>query len=220
MESGSGPETRDKSESQKGRKQDGSVLPKIEPFVPKRDHNPRELMSWAKRTGFVSNFSGEVGTSVRERDHSEKNDSDGFDLERGNGSGSPKIEIDPILGRTKNRVNEIEPDLGSDGGVRGEKERKKIEVEPILGEKKEERGIGLNRNGNESGSGGRYSNGHGGTTSDANGTTPMEQKKDDGNAEREIGIDVFPYEAENSHGGWNNNQSMKCGLRDNPGFGK
>ncbi|KAM7523816.1 hypothetical protein LguiA_013718 [Lonicera macranthoides] len=214
MESGSGPENRDKGESQKGRKKDGSLLPKIEPFVPKRDHNPRELMSWAKRTGFVSNFSGEVGPSVREGDHTEKNDSDGFDLERGNGSGSPKIEIDPVLGRTKNRVNEIEPDLRSDGGVRGEKERKKIEVEPILGEKEEERGIGLNRNG------GRYSNGHGGTTSDANGTktTPMEQKKDDGNVEREIGIDVFPYEAENSHGGWNDNQSMKCGLRDNPGF--
>ena len=39
------------------------------------DHNPKELKSWAKRTGFVSNYSGEVGTSA-----SENFDSVGFDV--------------------------------------------------------------------------------------------------------------------------------------------
>ena len=36
----------------------GSIFPKIKPFVPRIDHNPNELRSWAKRTSFVSNYSG------------------------------------------------------------------------------------------------------------------------------------------------------------------
>ncbi|KAL5714384.1 Nucleobase-ascorbate transporter 11 [Ranunculus cassubicifolius] len=80
------------------------------PFVPRTDHNPRELKSWAKRSGFKSSFSGETVTSVED----EKN---------GGGSSSPKIEIDPILGRT--RGIDIEP-------------ASVIEVEEAVGEKNDE----------------------------------------------------------------------------------
>ncbi|KVI08651.1 Xanthine/uracil/vitamin C permease [Cynara cardunculus var. scolymus] len=106
MEGGSNPESRKKVEKQKGKKS------KIEPFVTQGDHNARDLRSWAKRTGFVSIFSGEVGTTSR-------------DLERrgggggGGGSLSPKIETDP----TRNTSFEIEPALNRNS-----------EADPILPE--------------------------------------------------------------------------------------
>ncbi|PQM39082.1 nucleobase-ascorbate transporter 11 [Prunus yedoensis var. nudiflora] len=115
MEPGSSSEPMGKAERKRGPRRGaaiGSVEPKISAFVPRRDHNPRELRSWAKRTGFVSNFSGETATSG-----SVRNDSAGFGLEtgfdgRGGGGSSPKIEIDPVLGRTKPSTGiEIEPAL-------------------------------------------------------------------------------------------------------------
>ncbi|KAK2397076.1 hypothetical protein QL285_058698 [Trifolium repens] len=63
-------------------------------FVSKSDHNQRNLGSWAERTGFVCNYSGEAGSSESE---SEK-----FELfqQRGSGSSSsPEIEIDHVSGR-------------------------------------------------------------------------------------------------------------------------
>ncbi|WJX29564.1 hypothetical protein P8452_18192 [Trifolium repens] len=58
------------------------------------DHNQRNLGSWAERTGFVCDYSGEAGSSESE---SEK-----FELfqQRGSGSSSsPAIEIDHVSGR-------------------------------------------------------------------------------------------------------------------------
>ncbi|XP_057752151.1 nucleobase-ascorbate transporter 11-like [Arachis stenosperma] len=104
---------------------------KVEPFVPRSEHNPKELRSWAKRTGFVSvsDYSGEAGTSA-----SENFDSVGFDVENGvvddhKGEGSsPKIEIDPVLGlaRPVRDSDEIEPDSGSNsmhGAMKSDKGR-------------------------------------------------------------------------------------------------
>uniref|UniRef100_A0A5B6YPE9 Nucleobase-ascorbate transporter 11 n=1 Tax=Davidia involucrata TaxID=16924 RepID=A0A5B6YPE9_DAVIN len=230
MESGSSSEAREKAGTQKGQKH-GSVLPKIEHFVPKKDHNPIELRSWAKRTGFVSNFSGETGTSVSERDQNEKSESLEFDLElekglENNGSSSPKIEIDPVLGRTRNRGIEIKPVSGSrhglpknggdgvlelrDENVRGENQRKRIGAERGLVAKDDEKKVGLN--GNDNG----VENGNG---QEVPAITPVaESKKDDGNVEKEVGIDVYPDGEEPGHGGWHHSSRMKCGLRENPGF--
>ena len=61
MEAGSSSQFPDKPERVKGASISsklGSIFPKIKPFVPRIDHNPNELRSWAKRTGFVSNYSG------------------------------------------------------------------------------------------------------------------------------------------------------------------
>nr|POF07300.1 nucleobase-ascorbate transporter 11 [Quercus suber] len=115
MEAGSSSQFPNKPERVKGASISsrlGSMFPKIEPFVPRIDHDPNDLRSWAKRPGFVSDYSRETKASASASD---KNDSAGFDLERGfdhrNGGGSsPKIEIDPILGRTRpNQGIEIEP---------------------------------------------------------------------------------------------------------------
>uniref|UniRef100_A0A2N9EF56 Nucleobase-ascorbate transporter 11 n=1 Tax=Fagus sylvatica TaxID=28930 RepID=A0A2N9EF56_FAGSY len=177
----------------------GSMLPKVEvePFVSRIDHNPNELRSWAKRTGFVSDFSGESRASAGDR-----NDSVGFDLEKGldhrhGGGSSPKIEIDPVLGRTKkNQGIEIET-VG----------RRIVDKPPVLGP---ERKVGLNGIMNRTGNG----NGN-----EVPAVSPgAEPKKEDGVAERDAKFDVNPEVEEAASGGWRNPSGMKCGLRDNPGF--
>ncbi|XP_057495151.1 nucleobase-ascorbate transporter 11-like [Actinidia eriantha] len=212
MEGGSGSKFPERANTQKGQKL-GSVLPKVEPFVPRKGYDPKELRSWAKRTGFVSNFSGESSISVTERGRSENIKSTEFDLEKGldrNGSSSPKIEIDPVLGRTRNRGIEIDPvsvprngnggGLGlKNGRVGGESERtrERIEAEPDLGAKGEERKVDGNLN---------------------EVVNDVEQKRDDGNVGSDLAINVYPDGGEPGHGGWSGSSRMKFGPRENPGF--
>ncbi|BFG35615.1 hypothetical protein CerSpe_218890 [Prunus speciosa] len=225
MEPGSSSEPVGKAERKRGPRRGaaiGSVEPKISAFVPRRDHNPRELRSWAKRTGFVSNFSGETATSG-----SVRNDSAGFGLEtgfdgRGGGGSSPKIEIDPVLGRTKPSTGiEIEPATGpghggvrneSDETVRGESKRRRTENEPVLGAKDDERRDGVNGNENRNGSG--NGNGHG-VTPVASAAEP--KIIDDEKYERDVEMN-YPDGEEPVHGGWGRPSAMKIGLRENPGF--
>ncbi|EHA8589606.1 nucleobase-ascorbate transporter 11 [Cocos nucifera] len=117
-------------ERMKGRQKPGPWPPQIEPFVPQTDHNPKELKSWAKRTGFNPNFSGETTvSSIDERDPDERTKAPaatasvaaagggGLDLEKGLGRRgealTKRAEIEPILGRrrtgNKNRGIEINP---------------------------------------------------------------------------------------------------------------
>lgn len=237
MERGSSSETLDQAGKHKGGQKLGSMLPQIEPFVPKRDHNPRELKSWAKRTGFVSTFSGETTASVTDRDGTDRDDSGGFHLERSRdqrGGSSPKIEIDPILGRTRaNRGFEIEPASGSgaaagqrlprdenDGALglrngtgRGENKKRRIGVEPVLRPVDDERKVNLTGNGNGNGilNGGEHQ---------VPAVTPAtEPKKEDNKREEEVGIDVLPEDEEPPPGVWRRSSQLKCGLRENPGFG-
>ncbi|PPS07871.1 hypothetical protein GOBAR_AA12764 [Gossypium barbadense] len=190
METGSNSDSLDKAEISNGRGNKlGSMLPKIEPFVPKRDqnHNPRELRSWAKRTGFVSHLSGETGTaSSTERFDS----STGFHVGKSSrdqraGGSSPKIEIDPVLGRTRPNMGvEIEMDSGSGSGSR--QGRKTVadgnvaSVTPLVVEEKDEEGKG-----------GR---------------------------DVEIGM-YPEGEEQGHEGGNGRHPGLKVGLRDNPGFG-
>lgn len=222
METGSSSDSRDKQNTLKGSYMTklGSMLPKIDPFVPRTEHNPRELRSWAKKTGFVSNFSGETTNSV-----SEKLDSAGLDVERGHehsrgGGSSPKIEIDPVLGRTKpNRGSEIEPDAEAghgvrrngnagvlgfrEGIVRGENERRRAGDEAVLEESVHER---LNGSGN----------GNGVPFPVANSVEPKKEEERD---ERNVQIDVYPGGEETADGGWHRQPELRFGLRDNPGWG-
>lgn len=230
MEKGSSSETSKKGDTKKGLKKLSSMLPKVEPFLPRRDHNPRELISWAKRTGFRSTFSGETGTSLSEKGHSqiEKNDSDGFDLEKGldkNGSSSPKIEIDPILGRSRDRGSEIEQVREGfrknerersdklNGVARGENQRSRSEVESIFSDIDEVRVAGLSRNRNEGRNGDSRRN-------EGNNVPLSELKNDDENVERDVRVEDCPNGEESGDEGWKKSFTLKCGMRDNPGFGE
>ncbi|KAL3527551.1 hypothetical protein ACH5RR_012207 [Cinchona calisaya] len=222
MEGGSSSETGEKGDKQKGLKL-GSVLPKIEPFIPRKNfYDPRELRSWAKKTGFVSNFSGETDRgSVTGRN---ENESEKLDLEKGldrRDSLSPKIEIDPILGRTRNnRGMEIEQDLGAgngrnrnerDGGLGGENQRNRVGFEP----KNEERRDGLSGAGNGNSNEDVAGNGNG-VQSTAHVT---EMKKEDGYGAGEMGVPGTPPDGDDpGYGGWHQSPKMKCGLKENPGF--
>lgn len=211
MENGSGSETLGKAGMAKGNEKLDSVPSKIEPFVPRTDHNPRELKSWAKRTGFISNFSGETTASISDIDRNERMDSHRFDLEKGptdqRGGASPKIEIDPFLGRAKNITGiEIEP------VSRAENHRRRFGGEPVLGTKDDESKGNLNgkRNGNVILNGNRR---------DIPAVNPAaEPQKDDINAEREVEIDMFSDKEETNYGGWRRPSGVNCGLRDNPGL--
>ncbi|KAG8477093.1 hypothetical protein CXB51_030783 [Gossypium anomalum] len=219
METGSNSDSLDKAETSNGRGNKlGSMLPKIEPFVPKRDqnHNPRELRSWAKRTGFVSHLSGEAGTaSSTERFHS----STGFNVGKSGrdqraGGSSPKIEIDPVLGRTRPNMGvEIEMDSGSGSGSR--QGRKTVADGNGLGEKVEERKVGLNGNGVENGNGNGKGNGVASVT-----PLVVEEKDEEGKSGRDVEIGMYPEGEEQGHEGGNGHHpGLKVGLRDNPGFG-
>jgi len=220
-----------------GKKHDVGAA-KVEPFVPKSDHNPKELRSWAKRTGFVSDYSGEAGTSA-----SEKFDSVGFDVkivdDQREGGSSPKIEIDPVLGLARpNRDNEIEPVFVSKhGDIRSENERglrskdewngtmwsqnqkrKNRDDEPALalaghGDKK----VGLRGIGDGNGvmvNMNRDSNSHG-----VSAVAPLpEQKKDEGVAE-DVKVDLFPEGEEPADRGWQGPSGLKYGITENPGLG-
>ncbi|RDX88582.1 Nucleobase-ascorbate transporter 11, partial [Mucuna pruriens] len=212
---------------------------KVEPFVPRSDHNPKELRSWAKKTGFVSDYSGEAGTSA-----SEKFDSVGFDVEKGvvddqrEGGSSPKIEIDPVLGLARpNRDNEIEPVFVSKhGAVRSEKERilrskeawngavgsqhqkRKIVDEPALalatdGDKK----VGLRGNGDANGvmvSTNRDTNSHG-----VSAVAPLpEQKKEEEVVAEDVKVNLFLEGEEPSGRGWQGPSGLKYGITENPGL--
>lgn len=178
---------------------------KIDPFVPRTDHNPRELRSWAKRTGFVSTFSSETTTSNDTATPTPASELYNKAVDNNNhhrnGGSSPKIEIDPILGRTRqlNSRIEIEPESrpGNDDrglGLRDESKRR-IVGNDVLGAIPNKDEVGLNGTGNE-------------------------PKKGEVNDFDHVGIEVYPFGEELiANEGWNNRQSgMRYGLRDNPGF--
>ncbi|XP_027910629.1 nucleobase-ascorbate transporter 11-like [Vigna unguiculata] len=177
-----------------GKKQ-GGVAGKVEPFVSQNEHNPRELRSWAKRTGFVSDYSGEAGTSGSAKFEA---------FERKGGGSSPKIEIDPVVGRT--RRNEIETE--SRGGA------PRAENGAVLDERgrKEERKVGLNGNANN-GVVNREGNGHG-----ASAVAPVNEEKEGEEGNGDVKVNVFPAEEEHRDGGWQGPLGLKCGLKENPGI--
>lgn len=193
----------------------------IEPFRPgKSFYDPRELRSWAKRTGFVSTFSGETERgSVSGRNQNESGKSD---LEKGleKDSLSPTIEIDPILGRTRNRETEIEG--SGNAPIRNERERGfQLRDEIMRNEnqrnragfvpKNEERREGLigSSNGNSNVTG-----------NETAATVPLtELKREDENVGGELEIPVFPENQDPNYGEWHQSPKMKYGLRENPGFG-
>jgi solute carrier family 23 (nucleobase transporter), member 1 len=238
METGSSLDIFDKGKVMRGvrnkKKQDSNAR-QIEPFVPRRDHNPKELKTWAKKTGFVSDYSGEAGTSASENfdsvivvhdDHRE-------------GGNSPKIEIDPVLGIARpSRDDEIELDSESKHGVRrsekdkflrsnyalngtvgNQKQKRKNGLESVLdyGDKK----IALRANGDTNGSTEnliRDGNGHGLGIS-AVAPMPEQNKEEEGVSEGDVKVNLYKEGEDPADRGWHRPSEMKFGLTENPGLG-
>ncbi|XP_058775138.1 nucleobase-ascorbate transporter 11-like [Vicia villosa] len=238
METGLSSKNLDKGRIKKGgnskKKELSSNGIKIEPFVPRRDHNPKELKTWAKRTGFVSDYSGEVGTSASGNFDSDVVDYDHKEV----GGSSPKIEIDPVLGVARpSQDDEIELDSESKhGGRRSEKDRflrpnyalnriignqnqkRKNGAELVLdyGEKK----IDLRGNGETNGSTEnliRDINCHGLGVS-AVVPLPEQKREEEGVNEGEVKVNLYAEGEEPAERGWDRPSEMKYGLTENPGF--
>ncbi|PNY08064.1 nucleobase-ascorbate transporter 11-like protein [Trifolium pratense] len=236
METGSSSEILDKGKVMRGgnskKKQDSNGI-KIEPFVPRRDHNPKELKTWAKKTGFVSDYSGEAGTSASENFDSVVV----HDVDHREGGSSPKIEIDPVLGVARpNQDDEIELDLESKHGVKrsqkdrflranyalngivgNQNERRKNGVEPVLdyGVKK----IDLRGNGDDTNvvvNLIRDSDGHGlGVAAVA--PMPEQKKEEEGVSEGDVKVNLYAEGDEPVDRECQRPSGMKYGLTENPG---
>lgn len=116
MESGSGLDQSNKSKGSGngGEGKFGAFLKRVEPFLPRKDLNPLELRSWAKKTGFVSDYTGET-SSTSTGDKLAESSSSGYDLPKGGGDDgqtdqvpSRQTDREPILGRSRRS------DIGSD----------------------------------------------------------------------------------------------------------
>ncbi|CAM8915777.1 unnamed protein product [Rhodiola kirilowii] len=231
MDKGSSSEAVGKSRRQRRGGQQAPALPKIEPFVPKKDCSPAELKSWAKRTGFVSTFSSEISnTSVSDRNVENSSRNGGGvvvrDLERGlEGRGnlnSPKIELDAISGRARGSAVEngrgvgdfeIESDVGAnrgrndrdeivDGNFGGEIKKRRIGADVNMRVREDDPGLFVN--GNEQ---------------HVMANVPVgEEKKYDRKGVGEAVVDGSPSGGEPGSGELQSSPRMKCGIRDNPGF--
>lgn len=115
----------------------GPWPPKIDPFVPRTDHNPTELKSWAKRTGFNPNFSGENASTVSDESDSlilsppRPPSTSHFQIDTtreinparrrtgflsSSSTSTAKTEIHPILGRRRDLEEEIGVEDKEDSG--------------------------------------------------------------------------------------------------------
>ncbi|KAJ0970646.1 hypothetical protein J5N97_018605 [Dioscorea zingiberensis] len=206
----------------KTRPRPGPWPPRIEPFVPRTDHNPNELKSWAKRTGFNPNFSGETTISViSEREAEPEPPAGGLDLEKGTerrrpGS-PPKAEIEPMLGRRRNNGMEGKGiEIGSrNGGLRtDEKDKKRIGVEPGLGFKEERKQDDVNASVNVN----RNRNGNGGGAAIAPAASDEDSKKDGRKFDDEVEINMFSESPEPENPPVYRSPGLKSSLTDKPGY--
>ncbi|KAK9670669.1 hypothetical protein RND81_13G216800 [Saponaria officinalis] len=184
---------------------------KVAPFGPRMNHDPKELRSWAKRTGFVSIFSGDTNapassssTGVNFSSSSNTIGGNVSDLERGH-SLSPKIEIDPGLGRTREGSDcEIEQMSGGLGLRKGGFNENGKGLDCI-----DERGVGITGNGNGSKNGVSFPEG---------GAAVCEPKKDEIDEDDERGFGGGYLDDEPILGRHPRSFKVNCGVVEYPGF--
>ncbi|XP_042474759.1 nucleobase-ascorbate transporter 11-like [Zingiber officinale] len=120
-------------------------VPRIDPFFPRTDHNPQELKSWARRTGFKPHLSGDTASVLSDQDYADEPQAPArLDLENGirrGGNGIPrKPEIEPVVGRGRNGAEDGGVEIGPTA-PRAEKEKRKVGIEPggvgIMDERRE-----------------------------------------------------------------------------------
>lgn len=233
MATGSSSETLDRASNRRNRGSRHGFEPSnnndddnIPPFVPTvvRDRDPRDLRSWAKRTGFVSIFSGETGTDSSSRSFRNARGG-GPDLEKGvderESSLSPKIEIDPILGRTKAETS-AEIEEPSSNGFQQSKNNGGLGLRNGNGNRDEERLLGFNGNATVLGSRdeervGFNGNANGSGDGVSEGNVAADPKKEEPNGLNEECYNGSFYQ-EPILGGNSGPFEVKCGVLDNPGF--
>ncbi|XP_021714013.1 nucleobase-ascorbate transporter 11-like [Chenopodium quinoa] len=147
MVKGSSSKAMDKSKKQKGTSSNPTNDVKIETFVPKRDHDPRDLRSWAKRTGFVSLFSGESTASTSNTRNNLRNERVGNDsIEERENDGNRK------RGETDAEIQPLGNGIQRNRNGNGNEERREFnENTDVLGSINEERRVGVDENGNNGG---------------------------------------------------------------------
>ncbi|XP_039122505.1 nucleobase-ascorbate transporter 11 isoform X2 [Dioscorea cayenensis subsp. rotundata] len=214
-------------EETKARPRPGPWPPRIEPFVHNNDHNPRDLKSWAKRTGFNPNFSGEtvvstVGEVEMERPADEVDLEEG--IERRRARSPPKVEIEPMLGRRRNiGVESKGIEIGSgNGGLRAdEKDKRRVGVETGVGIKEERKPEEVNANVNANGNRNRNRNANVGVAAIAPVASGDEEskKKDAQKFDGEVEIDMFSESPELENPPLNRSPRLKSRLTDKPGYG-
>ncbi|PKA48762.1 Nucleobase-ascorbate transporter 11 [Apostasia shenzhenica] len=204
------------------------LWPPVEPFVAKADHNPRELKSWAKRTGFNPNFSGEttVSSVIDEGEEAALPPAPagrdvGLDLEEGlgrrRGNVPPRVEMEPILGRKRagaeiNPVTDPEPLSRKKGGMWDAKDKERIGLERVAGTE-EEKGVGnvMSERAKKDGiNGDRQANG---VPAAVSGTGDEDQANKEG---AETNLFLEPHEPQNPPP---YKSGLQCGLTENPGLG-
>ncbi|KAK8945609.1 Nucleobase-ascorbate transporter 11 [Platanthera guangdongensis] len=193
------------------------------------DHDPRELKSWAKRTGFNSTFSAETTLSSLIDEGAEdaapppptRRDAE-FDLEkgigrdRGNGAVS-KVDMDPILGQRSagaeiNPLKDPDPVGLKDVGRRHEKEKQRSVVDIDVG-LKEVRLEGNDRSmraNDEVIKGGRSGNGEAVAAIAPGNGEPKEE---------DLEIDFFG-DSPDPHNSAPFKSGLTCDLLENQGFGR
>ncbi|XP_021728193.1 nucleobase-ascorbate transporter 11-like [Chenopodium quinoa] len=194
MVTGSSSKAMDKSKKQKGTSSNPTNDVKIETFVPKRDHDPRDLRSWAKRTGFVSLFSGESTASTSNTRNNLRN-------ERGGNDSIEERENDGDLSRKRGKR-----DAESDGIQRngnGNEERRGFNGNAdVLDSINEERRVGVDENGDNGG-----------------GNEVHEGQNLEFNGENEVGLyGKSPNLEDPILGRQPRAFKVKSGILDNPGF--
>lgn len=198
MATGSSSKSLDKANKQKGT---GSNLPpnnnnnNIESFVPRRDHDPRDLRSWAKRTGFVSIFSGESTASASASSNRNLRNDRG-----GNGNGNVN-RFDSI--EERETENSASPKIENRG-------LRNAEIQPLGGN-------GTQRNGN--GNGDEERRGFNGNANNGGGNEFHEGEKGEFGGENEVGFyDKSPDPEDPILGRQPSIFRVKSGILDNPGF--
>lgn len=172
----------------------GPWPPRIEPFVPANtDFNPRDLRSWARRTGF--NVSGESAVSRGEAATSGV---------ASVGGGDQDLE--------KGLRTEIESAAADEGfkGRRKKKSKQEVELKDegssLNGDVKESEGSALNLNG-----------GRGMKEEDGGGTG---SGSGNGGGKRDLDLEVFSDTMEPEINPSDYKSGPVCGLTDNPGYGQ
>ncbi|KAM0935553.1 putative xanthine/uracil/vitamin C permease [Dioscorea sansibarensis] len=212
-------------EEPKPRPRPGPWPPKIEPFVPNNDHNPKDLKTWAKRTGFNPNFSGEtvistVGEVEMEVPAGQVDLEEG--IERRRARSPPKVEIEPMLGRRRNNGMENKGiEIGSgNGGLRAdEKDKRRVGVETGVGLREERKAEEVNANVNANGNRNRNRNANvGGAAIAPVAAGDEESKKDAQKFDDEVEIDMFSESPEPENPPVNRSPRLKSRLTDKPGY--
>jgi solute carrier family 23 (nucleobase transporter), member 1 len=222
----------------------GAWPPRIEPFVPRTDHNPTELKTWAKRTGFKPN-SGELsrplpspssGAGPTNAFHDQptthkQEDGAGKGLER-----PSRVSFNPVrLGRRLRERWEESTGVNKSAGFSDTSEDlekgldqaplperavhphpNQIEIEPAQGGERRRNGVHLRENGSQV-----REEGDVGSKKDLDGLDihekGVEREFDSGvlsDSQWEVEGDELREKEVYRPGG------LKCGVTENPGWGK